>query len=88
MIVSAVLTFLVYGALVLQRYNGLDPAVAASTETMLRSSATAMLVFVGALVPIAMGRPVTVMFAAFVVAGLTSELVSETVRIHMYRRGV
>lgn len=44
--------------------------------------------FVGALVPIAMGRPVTVMFAAFVVAGLISEMVSETVRIHMYRRGV
>jgi len=45
MIVSAVLTFLVYGALVLQRYSALDPAVAASTETMLRWSATAMLVF-------------------------------------------
>ena len=43
--------------------------------------------FIGALLPVALGQPATTMFITFVAAGLLAEIVSETTRIVMYRRG-
>jgi len=47
-----------------------------------------MLGFVGAMVPIVVGMSVSAMFLVLVISGVISEVVQETARIVMYRRGV